>query len=82
MGPAVFDVQALLFLLLCSGNESMGASSMTKDLDRLGRCASGASSAEYALILGLLMIAIIGGGTALGTAVNFQLDNVSQVLTP
>lgn len=41
---------------------------------------SGASSAEYALILALVAIVIIGGLTILGTTMNTILSNDSQAM--
>jgi pilus assembly protein Flp/PilA len=47
---------------------------MDKILQYLGD-ESGASAAEYALILALVAIAIIGGLTLLGTTINSVLSN-------
>lgn len=41
---------------------------------------SGASAAEYALILALVAIVIIGGATALGTAINTVLGHDGGVI--
>jgi pilus assembly protein Flp/PilA len=49
-------------------------SKMTKILQYLGD-ESGASAAEYALILALVAIAIIGGLTVLGTTINAVLSS-------
>jgi pilus assembly protein Flp/PilA len=49
-------------------------SKMTKILQYLGD-ESGASAAEYALILALVAIAIIGGLTLLGTTINAVLSS-------
>jgi pilus assembly protein Flp/PilA len=46
---------------------------MTKLVEYLGD-ESGASAAEYALILALVAIAIIGGLTVLGTTINTVLS--------
>lgn len=39
---------------------------------------SGASMAEYALLVGLIAVVAIAGVTALGTKVNNALDNASD----
>jgi pilus assembly protein Flp/PilA len=41
---------------------------------------SGAAAIEYALIAALIALAIIGGATALGTAINSKLQNVATSL--
>jgi Flp pilus assembly pilin Flp len=46
------------------------------------RCQRGASSAEYALILGLVCTAIVGGLTLLGAAIAAPLDAAVIKLTP
>lgn len=47
---------------------------MTSILTALRNDRRGASSSEYVLLLGLICIAIIAGGTSLGTAVNNRLS--------
>lgn len=47
---------------------------MTSILTALRNDRRGASSSEYVLLLGLICIAIIAGGTSLGTAVNDRLS--------
>jgi pilus assembly protein Flp/PilA len=42
---------------------------------------SGASAAEYALILALVAVAIILGLTALGSSINNVLESVSNTIT-
>jgi Flp pilus assembly pilin Flp len=41
----------------------------------------GASAAEYALIAGIICIAIIAGGTAVGTAVNDRLSTAATLVS-
>lgn len=41
---------------------------------------SGAAAIEYALIAALIALAIIGGATALGTAINGKLSNIATSL--
>jgi pilus assembly protein Flp/PilA len=52
---------------------------MEKILHYLGD-ESGASAAEYALILALVAIAIIGGLTVLGTTINTVLSNGAKAM--
>lgn len=52
-----------------------------KDLaKRFIRCESGASASEYALIAALIALAIIGGATAVGNAINTKLRNIATSL--
>jgi Flp pilus assembly pilin Flp len=46
------------------------------------RCRRGASSAEYALILGLICTAIVGGLSLLGTAIAAPISAAAVELTP
>jgi len=46
------------------------------------RCKSGGSAGEYALMLSLFAVAIIGGATLLGTAVNEPYAVMSTKFTP
>ena len=41
---------------------------------------SGASAAEYALIASIVCIAIIAGGTAVGTAINGRLSTAATLV--
>ncbi len=50
---------------------------MKRLLTRFMRDESGASSIEYALIAALIALAIIGGATALGTAINGKLQSIA-----
>lgn len=50
---------------------------MTKILNALKSSKSGASAAEYALIIALVGIAIIGGATVLGTNINDRLSSTA-----
>jgi pilus assembly protein Flp/PilA len=52
---------------------------MAKYLDYLSD-ESGASAAEYALILALVAIVIIAGATVLGTNINLVLGNAATSL--
>ena len=52
---------------------------MNKILHYLGD-ESGASAAEYALILALVAIAIIGGLTVLGTTINTVLSSGAKAM--
>lgn len=47
---------------------------MTKLFRSLKASRQGASSAEYALLCGILVIGIVAGGSALGTNINTSLD--------
>jgi pilus assembly protein Flp/PilA len=51
---------------------------MTKLLNALKNSKSGASAAEYALIIALVGVAIIGGATLLGTNINNRLSNTAN----
>jgi pilus assembly protein Flp/PilA len=42
---------------------------------------SGASAAEYALIIALVGIAIIAGASALGTSINDRLSSTGNTIT-
>ena len=56
---------------------------MTKIIRNLRKSKSGASAAEYALIIGLVGVAIIGGATLLGQNINTRLnDTAVLVATP
>jgi pilus assembly protein Flp/PilA len=56
---------------------------MTSIIRNLKASKSGASAAEYALIIGLIGIAIIGGATLLGTNINDRLSTTAGlVATP
>ena len=46
------------------------------------RCKSAGSAAEYALLLGLIATALVGGLTLLGTAINEPYANFSTKFTP
>lgn len=54
---------------------------MTKIIRNLRDNKSGASAAEYALIIGLVGIAIIGGGTLLGNSINDRLSTTAALVT-
>ena len=54
---------------------------MTKLLNALKNSKSGASAAEYALIIALVGVAIIGGATVLGTSINTRLTNTATTIT-
>jgi pilus assembly protein Flp/PilA len=41
---------------------------------------SGATAVEYALLASLIAIAIIGGATALGTAINTKFNDIATSL--
>lgn len=49
-----------------------------KNLLKLVRSKSGATAIEYALIGGLICIAIVGGATTLGQSANQSYTDVSQ----
>lgn len=53
---------------------------MTKLINKLRTSTSGASAAEYALIISLVAVAIIVGATALGTQINNRLSNVARTI--
>ena len=56
---------------------------MTKLLNAVKNSKSGASAAEYALIIALVGVAIIGGATLLGTNINTRLnDTAVSIATP
>jgi pilus assembly protein Flp/PilA len=56
---------------------------MTKLLNRLRTSRSGASAAEYALIISLIGLVIVVGATALGSAVNTNFSTAAtQINTP
>lgn len=54
---------------------------MIKNIRKLKNDVSGASAAEYALIIALVGVAIITGATALGTAINGQMTSVGDKIT-
>lgn len=47
-------------------------------LKAFGRSADGATAIEYALIAGLVALAIVGGLTALGPALSAKYEAVSE----
>jgi pilus assembly protein Flp/PilA len=51
---------------------------MLKTLWNLWKDEEGAAAAEYALILGLAALAIIGGASLLGTAVNGKFSTAAD----
>jgi pilus assembly protein Flp/PilA len=53
---------------------------MNNLLQNFIRCESGAAAIEYALIAALIALAIIGGATSLGSAINSKLKNVATSL--
>lgn len=53
---------------------------MTKLLNALKNSKSGASAAEYALIIALVGVAIIGGATILGTNINNRLSGTAATI--
>lgn len=53
---------------------------MSKRLSKLWRCQRGASAIEYALIGALIIIAMVGGLTALGGGLNGLWGNVSTAV--
>jgi pilus assembly protein Flp/PilA len=56
---------------------------MTKLITRLRSSRSGASAAEYALIISLIGLVIVVGATALGSAVNTNFSTAAtQINTP
>lgn len=54
---------------------------MMKFWDRFARDESGATAIEYGLIAALIAVVIIGGASALGTALNTQLSNIGGSVT-
>ena len=50
---------------------------MTKLLNAVKNSKSGASAAEYALIIALVGVAIIGGATLLGQNINTRLNDTA-----
>jgi pilus assembly protein Flp/PilA len=54
---------------------------MTKFFARFSCAESGATAIEYALIAVLIAVAVIGGATALGTALNSTLQTDGNVVT-
>ena len=60
-----------------------GNTIMTKLLQTLKASKSGASAAEYALIISLIGLVIVVGATALGSAVNTNFSTAAtQINTP
>ena len=56
---------------------------MTKLLQALKASKSGASAAEYALIISLIGLVIVAGATALGGAINTNFTNAAaKINTP
>nr|WP_310524783.1 Flp family type IVb pilin [Polymorphobacter sp.] len=53
---------------------------MTKLLNALKNSKSGASAAEYALIIALVGVAIIAGATLLGTNINNRLTSTATTI--
>lgn len=53
---------------------------MVTKIGALAASRAGASSAEYALILGLVCVALLVGGTALGSAINGRFTAVATVI--
>ena len=51
---------------------------LLRSLLRIVRDPSGATAIEYALIAGIICIAIVGGATALGGAANDSFTSVSD----
>ena len=54
---------------------------MIKHIRNLKSDVSGASAAEYALIIALVGVAIIAGATSLGGAINNKLTSVGTQIT-
>ncbi len=54
---------------------------MLKALRKIKNNNSGASAAEYALIIALVGVAIIAGASALGGAINTKLTDTSTAIT-
>lgn len=54
---------------------------MTKLLRNLKTSKSGASAAEYALIISLIGLVIVVGATALGTAINTNFSTAATKIT-
>lgn len=54
---------------------------MIKHIRNLKRDVSGASAAEYALIIALVGVAIITGASALGTALNARLSDTASTIS-
>ena len=54
---------------------------MMKALRNIKNNNSGASAAEYALIIALVGVAIIAGATALGTSINGKLSTTAGRIT-
>lgn len=55
---------------------------MSKLVSRFLKDESGAAAIEYALIAGLIAVAIIAGATLLGGRINTALTNVANQLAP
>jgi len=55
---------------------------MTNLLRNLKTSKSGASAAEYALIIALIGLAIVVGAAALGTAINTNFNNAATSINP
>lgn len=53
---------------------------MTKLINKLRNDKSGASAAEYALIISLIAVAIIVGARQLGTQINARLTDVANTI--
>ncbi len=53
---------------------------MTSLIQAFRASVSGASAAEYALIAGIICLAIIAGGTAVGTAINGRLSTAATLV--
>ena len=53
---------------------------MKKLLARFAKDESGATAVEYALLASLIAIAIIGGATALGGAINTKFNAIATSL--
>jgi pilus assembly protein Flp/PilA len=51
---------------------------MVRKLFRLARSRSGATAIEYALIAGIICLAIVGGATALGESANDTFTTVND----
>ena len=54
---------------------------MIKTLRNLKQDNSGASAAEYALIIALVGVAIIAGATQLGKQINSRLSNTASTIS-
>lgn len=55
---------------------------MIEKLKRFFRDEEGATAAEYAVLVGLIAVAIIAGATLLGGSINDTLDTVSTSIPP